>query len=177
MIQTNKLLAADSILRRRKVSIIEGDLYARPLSEEDWRTIQDMIDPYFLGLIIGSVSQTQKPLTAGINIGNHADITQNRVYENWRKQGRPYTGIGFFWDDRERCRPPLSVAESADQIAGAMEAGDRDVMLLIDWAAYRLNWEPEEAAADCIQAMRDLAKACRLVAEKGATEVTVILES
>lgn len=155
-----------------------GYLFARPLSEEDHRSLRGMIEPHFLGMLINAASGPANwPPTDGINIGSMAEFTQTNVYYSWIDKGRPFAESGFLWNDREQCRAPLSVAEAADRIADAMEAGDEDVTWLIDAVARRLRWEAEEAAADCIQAMRDLAKACRFVAGKGAAEVTVSLES
>lgn len=161
------------------MSITEGYLYARPLSEEDWRLVTNMIEPHFLGLIIVPLSYLTRPNTKleGVNIGNDSEFTQSDIFCSWAKKKWPYSESDFLWKDRKHCKPPLSVAESADRLASNMEARDEDVTWLITVAADRLGWQPEEAAADCIQAMRDLAKACRFVAEKGATEVTVLLQS
>jgi len=164
-------------VEHESMSTPTGYLYARPLNEEDYRALKSMIEPHFLGMLINAVSGIPNwPPTDGINIGSMAEFTQSNVYYYWIDKGRPYAESGFLWNDRERCRAPLAVAEAADRIADAMEAGDEDVTWLIGTVASRLHWEAEEAAADCIQAMRDLAKACRFAAGKGATEVTVHIE-
>ena len=161
------------------MSITVGYLYARPLSEEDWNIVKDMIEPHFLGVLIGSISIVAHnvPDIEGANIGNNAEFNQTEVCHAWIVKGWPYAESAFLWNERERCKPPLSVAETADRLADGMEAGDEYVAWMIPGVADRFGWEPEEAAADCIKAMRDLAKACRFVAEKGATEVTVFLQS
>lgn len=161
------------------MSITEGYLYARPLNEEDWNIVRDMIAPHFLGLLMGYISTAAHnvPVLDGANIGNDAEFDQSEVCHAWIVKGWPYAESAFLWNEREHCKPPLSVAETADRLADGMEAGQEDVAWMIDLAAGRLWWKPEEAAADCIKAMRDLAKACRFVAEKGATEVTVFLQS
>lgn len=161
------------------MSITVGYLYARPLSEEDWDKFKDTIDPHFLGLMIGWISMVAHnvPEFDGANTGNNAEFNQSEVCYAWVDKGWPYAESAFLWNEREHCKPPLSVAETADRLADGMEAGDEYIAWMIPAVADRLGWKPEEVAADCIKTMRDLAKACRFVAEKGATEVTVFLQS
>lgn len=166
--------------RETLVPVSEGYLYARPLGESEAEPLK-AIEPHFLGAIIHAIRPLPSKIDkkySDLDIENDTEFMEewSDAYYAWIRAGWPYAESGFLWQDREHCRPPLAVAEAAERFADALQAGETEAVRFYPMANFHLQQPLEELAAGCIQALRDLAKACRYAAEKGATEVTLFTQ-
>ena len=162
------------------MSLLTGELYAYPLSKEQWEAIPFELDPYVLGhamLDIRIGENWVKKRLPDINLGNRAEYEQPEVCNAWIKADWPYEGIDFLWEDKTHCRAPSAVAAAADSFVRALEVDDKEALWFVDSFADRMEWSQEECLPLYITTFRNLAGACRWVAQQGATLVTVFVQS
>lgn len=161
------------------MAMLVGYVYARPIDETAGKAILEAIEPHFLGTVLTRLRSDESSLDdeyRDLIIANDAEFDQPEIYFTWIERGWPYSESGFLWEDRKHCRPPIAVATAADMLADAIEAGDAIAIDICRAANFFFDWELGEIVPECIKAMRDLAKACRFAAEKGAEEVTLFVQ-
>lgn len=162
----------------------DGYIYARPMSEENWKRMNEMVDPQFVGALFTTfalISTSLNPFPY-LKLATMGPMGDDR-FSRWEDKGRPYKESGVLWITREHCFPPLTVAGEAERFIDEIRKGGADALKICDllsdgWVCQVTGeWEGHEEllAPECIRATQGVIDACRFAADQGAEEVTVCI--